>query len=195
MEKREHTKSCLVSIATKLFQEKGFQNVTIKDICESAGITRATFYKYFDSKDAVLDSLFTEVDSLSLGELSPIFEQESHVDQLYYLIGLYLDLEQEGGQEITSLMMRRMLERKNALFAPENTEQRHIYRLLIEKAQQAGEIENQTPPDILVDTLICLWSGLLFTWCSTAKKLDMHELVKKHCDALLMVKKKNENGT
>ncbi len=39
----------------KLINEKGFQDVTVQDITERAGINRATFYAHFTDKYALLD--------------------------------------------------------------------------------------------------------------------------------------------
>jgi AcrR family transcriptional regulator len=47
----------LLSAATRLFEERGFEAVTVADITEAAGVAKGTFYLYFDSKEALLDSL------------------------------------------------------------------------------------------------------------------------------------------
>ena len=52
-------------IALQLFTERGFDDTTIDDIADAAGVNRRTFFRYFDSKSAVLWSDFdTEVQAL-----------------------------------------------------------------------------------------------------------------------------------
>lgn len=41
----------------ELMHGTGYHQITVTDICRNASIPRRTFYHYFDSKDAVLDSL------------------------------------------------------------------------------------------------------------------------------------------
>lgn len=40
-----------------LFAKTGIEKITVKEICESAGVSRALFYRYFDDKYAVLESI------------------------------------------------------------------------------------------------------------------------------------------
>ncbi len=55
--KRLRTRRSIEDAATSLVDEKGFDAVTVDDICAAAGISRRTFFNYMDSKDeAVLGS-------------------------------------------------------------------------------------------------------------------------------------------
>lgn len=51
------TREAILSAAVRLFGERGFANVSIRDICEIAGVTPPTIYHYFGNKD----QLFQEV--------------------------------------------------------------------------------------------------------------------------------------
>src|ERR1041384_1816238 len=39
--------------ALELFRTRGFDHVTVEDICDRAGVSPATFYRHFGTKDAV----------------------------------------------------------------------------------------------------------------------------------------------
>lgn len=54
VKKSERTKNRLKEILIDLCAEKGYQNVTIGDICERAETYRSTFYRYYDTKDDML---------------------------------------------------------------------------------------------------------------------------------------------
>lgn len=55
--KRLRTHRGIEDAATALVDEKGFEAVTVDDICAAAGISRRTFFNYMESKDeAVLGS-------------------------------------------------------------------------------------------------------------------------------------------
>lgn len=43
--------------ALQLFDERGIRNVTIPDICEEASISRTTFFRYFATREDILEAL------------------------------------------------------------------------------------------------------------------------------------------
>ena len=58
--KSARTKAKLKGILAELCAEKGYQNVTVGDICDRAETYRSTFYRYYNSKDDMLRELENE---------------------------------------------------------------------------------------------------------------------------------------
>ena len=56
-ERAEQTRKKVTDAATRLIAERGFDKVTIRQICESAGVATGTFYLYYSTKVAVLKEL------------------------------------------------------------------------------------------------------------------------------------------
>jgi AcrR family transcriptional regulator len=52
--KKQHTRDTLVSVAARLFAERGFDETTTADIAEAADVSQRTFFRHFPSKEAVL---------------------------------------------------------------------------------------------------------------------------------------------
>ena len=42
----------------EIVAEKRFRSITVKEICERAGVSRKVFYVHFDSKDDIVDKVF-----------------------------------------------------------------------------------------------------------------------------------------
>lgn len=52
--KKRKTQESLEATAWRLFQRKGYDQTTIEDITEAVDVSTRTFFRYFDSKEAVL---------------------------------------------------------------------------------------------------------------------------------------------
>src|SRR3954471_18914588 len=52
--KRAASRAQTVDVAMRLFAERGFDGVTVADICAAADIAPRTFFRYFPTKDDVL---------------------------------------------------------------------------------------------------------------------------------------------
>jgi AcrR family transcriptional regulator len=56
-ERSRETRRALVRTAARLWSERGFDDVTVEEICSAAGVGRTTFYLHFENKDQLLHSL------------------------------------------------------------------------------------------------------------------------------------------
>lgn len=69
-EKSVQKKQYIVETAKKVFMEKGYKNVTMKDIVEACDISRGGLYLYFESTAAI----FEEVLKMESEEQDDVFE-------------------------------------------------------------------------------------------------------------------------
>ncbi len=47
----EENRQNVINVASRLFRERGFDGIGLKDLMEEAGLTQGAFYKQFESKD------------------------------------------------------------------------------------------------------------------------------------------------
>ena len=52
----------IINLSSQFFNREGFLNPSIDRIAEAAGISKMTFYRYFEDKETVKDKLFTIFD-------------------------------------------------------------------------------------------------------------------------------------
>jgi AcrR family transcriptional regulator len=58
---RREREKALGEAALRLFVERGLDGVTIDDITQAAGVAKGTFYRYFEDKAALVDTLLEPV--------------------------------------------------------------------------------------------------------------------------------------
>ena len=59
-EHKESTRQRIVTSAARLFNRKGFSEVTISEIMTAAGLTHGGFYRHFKSKDELYSEVITQ---------------------------------------------------------------------------------------------------------------------------------------
>ena len=55
-EHKRRTRQALVDAGLELFRQRGFDDTRVQDIVETVGVSPATFFNYFPTKDAVLEA-------------------------------------------------------------------------------------------------------------------------------------------
>ncbi len=85
-ETREHIKKC----ACSLFAEKGFKQVTMKDICEAANLSRGGLYCHYESTRQIFQEIIDDLTSKQGDEFDlKIKENQSAVTILDDILGKY----------------------------------------------------------------------------------------------------------
>jgi AcrR family transcriptional regulator len=58
---KSSTESKILDAGRELFWKHGFKRVTIDDICENAGVSKMTFYRYFPNKIELAKTIYDKV--------------------------------------------------------------------------------------------------------------------------------------
>lgn len=181
------TKMQIIETAIGLYKERGYENVSVKDICNRCNLTRGAFYYHFKSKDEILDNYFLSSDNLAINEILPLISAKKYIEQFYYFFDMYLERTFIAGHDIFGQIIKRNIDKSGKIFSPKDINMRTVYSSLIEKAQNAGEILNRTPPDLLVDTIVYIADGIALVWCSQNGDFDYVEENKKILDELFKI--------
>ena len=91
--KRERTRISILNAAYPLFAEKGFKQVTMKDVCEVTGMSRGGLYSHFSGTDKLFEALLehiTETDAMDFSS-----ETEKGTSAVKILEGALRQMENE----------------------------------------------------------------------------------------------------
>jgi TetR/AcrR family fatty acid metabolism transcriptional regulator len=83
----------ILDAAIRVFARRGFHRCRVSDVADEAGVAYGLVYHYFDSKEEILDTLFTERWQVMLDAIAEIDEkQEVPVrDKLYMVASFIID--------------------------------------------------------------------------------------------------------
>jgi len=188
-ERKKTTINKILSAAIECFEEKGFENTPIEDICERAGITKGGFYHHFANKQELflkmLDAWINKVsanadlEGLPSGDvyqtmleiprkLGPVFEETK--SQLPLFLEIYLRGIKDP--ELNKVMIKAM----NMFMA--------FFEGIIEEGLKKKAITDSDPKE-LPRILFALTIGLMMQGLMDPKGADWNDLAKKSIKKLL----------
>ena len=183
----------IVDRAIELFRERGFNNVSVTDICKACKISRSTFYYYFKSKEEIFDNFLLIPEVIIFENLASILNSSNYIGQFYQIFETFLTKIMETGPKIFGQVLKRNIDNGNLnILVPYKITMWDIYVNLIKKAQEAGEILNTDPPEKIVEAITYLAVGISVIWCNKNGNFDLISKHRQMLETLLLVKDKAE---
>ncbi len=156
----EQAKQDILDAAYTLLRNKGFQTVGSHEIAKAAGVSSATLYRWWNSKEEILfDACFEH--------MKPVLAISGNGSALgrlrRYVLRASEFLSSEDGAVMARLItgihedekLRRMFLERYVV------PRRQIQRGIIEEAIASGELKRATDPELLIDALN---GPLFFRW-------------------------------
>jgi AcrR family transcriptional regulator len=84
------TRQQILAVALEIFAERSFHDVSVDDLAKAAGVSRATLYQYFESKDEIFAELLEECGSTLMRlirRLGPLGPTTQGFDNLHWWLG------------------------------------------------------------------------------------------------------------
>lgn len=100
----EQTRARIVSSAASVFAERGIAATTVQHLLEGAGVSRRTFYQYFQSKEDVLSSVYeAAVSDIERRVAHRIATAPDPVEKVTGAVDEWLAVQTEGGAFFVAL--------------------------------------------------------------------------------------------
>jgi len=166
----------IIEAAAKLFKEKGYSAVTMRDLAKAMGIQAASLYNHIQSKQAILqDIILTIAEEFTVGMASIQEKEISSTEKLKALINLHVDIALNNPNKLASLNADWMhLEGKLDYYLQLRNDYEANFRSIIDDG-----ISNQEIQDVNVDVvLFSMLSTLrtLYLWIPKKEHLDQRQL-------------------
>ena len=189
-------KNDIIEGALKVFGKKGYEATTIKDICQSSGISEATLYEYFTSKEEVLFSIpgsYTEKFSAKSREILKHIHSAS--EKLRFIIYSYLEFFQNNKlySSVAFLLLKG-----NRGFIQSSTYQdvrkwSHIIVEIVEEGVGKGEFREDIDPYLARNLVLGIIEHLTIQWLLVGRPENISDCSAAVFDMAIRAIRKDED--
>lgn len=181
------TKEKIRESAMALFRERGYDNVTVVQICEASGITKRTFYYHYTSKRQLISGLTDSLGAKAELLLDTLISQQTNVGMLWELMSVYSINSENYGADLIKHVYIMLLEGEVTEDFPFSTYLYDTVLRCIKNAQYAGEILNASAPEDIAFSLYHAFRSVTITWASENGGFDLVKAFRQVFDAILNV--------
>lgn len=166
----------IVKTAAKLFKEKGYSAVTMRDLANEMGIKAASLYNHIDSKQDILKSIIISLaDEFTIGMHTIKNSDSNAIEKLIAIVSLHVEITTKNTYGMASLnndWMHLEDQLDAYLLLRKNYEQDFID--IINSGIQTNRIIDSNPEIIMFSILTTLRS--LYLWIPKKEDLNRDEL-------------------
>lgn len=164
--KKRETRARILGAASERFARQGFDATTIEEIAEAADVSRATFFKYFPGKSALVEKLGDAMTENFLDNVERVRRLEaSTVDRLRRLFAESSERLEEQSELARALVFETVGRRRDLAERRSQTARLHegLAGLLAE-GQSVGEVRSDLPLTLLAKLLSGAYLEILLAW-------------------------------
>ena len=121
----------IIESALRIFAEKGFQDATISEISKAAGVSDATVYEYFKSKEELLFAIPEEITENSIRETEKVLPYLRGAESKLRAIVQSYVATYETNPQYANLIMLHLKSNRNFLKTKAYTVVRSAARMLL----------------------------------------------------------------
>ncbi|WP_020672794.1 TetR/AcrR family transcriptional regulator [Amycolatopsis nigrescens] len=177
----------LLSVATKLFADKGFDRTSVQEIVVAAGVTKGAMYHYFDSKDDLLSEIYGRVLRAQTEQLERVADGTAPLRDRLRTAAADVVVSSIANLDDTKIFMRSMHQltpEKQKAVRAERRRYHERFRALVEEGQRSGEFRADQPAELVVDFFFGSVHHLGF-WYRSTGALTAREVADHFADLLL----------
>lgn len=170
-------KNEIIDTAARLFHERGYSAVSMRDIAKAMEMKAASLYNHIHSKQEILVSLLIDIaEEFTKGMDSVIKMNISSLEKIKILIGIHIDITLRDPHAIACLNNDWMhLDKKHLkYFLKMREEYEDNFRKILQKGIRKKEIR-QLPLDVILFSLLSTLRTLSI-WYGKRKKVRPEEL-------------------
>lgn len=185
------TKKKIFNNAIFLFKKRGYDNVTVKEICDQSNIAKGTFYVHYKSKeDIIKESYYSDMEEFVIYKYEEFIKDMNDLntkDKIKKFLISELMFSEFSGFEMTCRAfvynLSNCLNEKSLHFEKRNFTK--ILKDLINKGIENKEFKTNENKDFIFNYLESFIRGFMGTWCFSNGNFDIIKEGEKHINLLI----------
>jgi AcrR family transcriptional regulator len=182
------TATAVKKMALQMFQEKGYSNTTIDDICKAAGVAKSTFFYHYKNKDRILSGFFDNERRVTPEMLEMIAASDNNWDIFWVCISQTIERSMEAGSGIMSQIISNDLRDHTDFLITDMSKFEKAYIDIIRKGQEEKHFNNTRSGNFLYQGVLALIRGFLVKWCIDRGGFNLLDSIKDGLISLLGVR-------
>ncbi|MCH4890148.1 TetR/AcrR family transcriptional regulator [Acidaminobacter sp. JC074] len=185
MHTSKKTRQKIIDTAIDLFAEKGYENVSIKEICSKMSFGRSTFYYHFKTKEQILTEYYISDSVYDTKSMSWILTAPNNYERAVRIQLVYnRHLLSIGSDEAIRHFIAATLVAPNEDTIEFTRKVKQLLIPLIQQCQESGEITNQSNPELLCDVAIRIQNGIIIEYFLYNEKKPLEETLLESLNVL-----------
>ncbi|WP_298900212.1 TetR/AcrR family transcriptional regulator [uncultured Psychroserpens sp.] len=183
--KSETRKDEIINTAAKLFKDKGYSAVTMRDLATAMGIKAASLYNHINSKQDILKEIIIDIAEAFTNGMSIIIASEvSNISKLKQVVALHVNITASNTNGMASLNNDWMhLEDQLDYYLKLRNEYENNFLKIIEEGISTAEIKQTNAEVIMFSMLSTLRS--LYLWIPKKEDLNADDLANNLSEVLI----------
>ena len=165
----------IIDTTISIIRENGADALTVRNVCDTAGLSIGTFYHYFRDKDDLMMYFLKETSFDSFRLKTPLSNISGRISELYmHLIHKYMDLGLDFMKSFYSTGNRSLsayMGEENGSFAEDSV--MAISEKEMSEALDCGIIKPSSDIHLLCIDICTIVKGCVFEWCLNDGKPDI----------------------
>lgn len=164
-QKSKETKDRIFQAAKVILRQKGYEGLSIKNICEEAGVSNGSFYHHFKTKDDLLSYYIEEQPSVDADCLELPADAEEAKTAIIHVYLNYVRYCRELGLDFVSNYYTPKNQSLNPDIRTERPYPIVTVQNYLQKAINAGTVRLKYPLEDVTSDIRTIVIGVVFDWC------------------------------
>ena len=183
--KSKETKAKIFRAAKHILQKHGYEALSIKNICEEAGVSNGSFYHHFKTKDDLLSYYIEEQPNINPDLLDIPKNADEAKSAIVYVYLNYVHYAQELGVEFMSNYYTPKNQSLNPLIRTERPYPIVTVHNYLQKCIDAGIISPSLNIEDITTDIRMIVIGNVFEWCLKDGDADFEGNMRRSLEAYM----------